>query len=128
YVYTPAAVWNRTVYIGSYDGYFRACDAATGALRWKFSAPSAIHGAPTVINGIVYFSTCGSCGHNGSRGATRGANETFGLDARTGAAGSRRARPSPEARRRAAAAGTGSSRTGGGGRGRGGAAPRARSR
>jgi len=31
--------------------------AATGALRWKFSAPSSIHGAPTVLNGIVYFAT-----------------------------------------------------------------------
>jgi outer membrane protein assembly factor BamB len=84
YVYTAAAVWNRTVYVGSYDGYFRAFDAATGRLRWKYHAASSIHGAPTVIAGIVYFSTCGQCGHNGSRYAELGSNGTYALDARTG--------------------------------------------
>jgi outer membrane protein assembly factor BamB len=84
YVYTGAAVWNRTVYVGSYDGNVSAFDAATGDLRWRYSAPASIHGAPTVLAGLVYFSTCGTCGQNGSRFAKLGPRTTFALDARTG--------------------------------------------
>ena len=46
--------------------------------------PAAVHGAPTVMAGLVYFSTCGFCGQHGSRYAKRGPNGTFALDARTG--------------------------------------------
>ena len=46
--------------------------------------PGSIHGAPTVMDGLVYFATCGTCGQRGSRYAKRGPRATFALDARTG--------------------------------------------
>ena len=46
--------------------------------------PSAVHGAPTVMSGLVYFATCGFCGHAGSRYAKNGPNGTYALNARTG--------------------------------------------
>jgi outer membrane protein assembly factor BamB len=70
YVYSSAAVWNKTIYVGSYDGRFYALDAATGDVRWSFKANDRISGAPTVLAGIVYFATLGE--------------RTYGLDARTG--------------------------------------------
>jgi outer membrane protein assembly factor BamB len=84
YVYTAAAVWRRTAYVGSYDGNVYAFDAATGDLRWKTDLGGSIHGAPTVLTGLVYFSTCGTCGRHGSRYAKLGPRRTFALDARTG--------------------------------------------
>ena len=72
YVYTGAAVYRKTVYVGSYDGNVYAFDAGTGALRWKHEAPASIHGAPSVVGGLVYFATCGTCGHSGSRLRSRG--------------------------------------------------------
>ncbi|MBA2475666.1 MAG: PQQ-like beta-propeller repeat protein [Actinobacteria bacterium] len=84
YVYTAAAVWRRTVYVGSYDGNVYALDAATGDVRWRYESPGSIHGAPTVLSGLVYFSTCGTCGSRGSRYAKRGPRTSFALDARTG--------------------------------------------
>ena len=44
-------------------GSVYALDAATGDVRWRHGAPAAIHGAPTVLDGLVYFATCGTCGH-----------------------------------------------------------------
>ncbi|HSL65188.1 MAG TPA: PQQ-binding-like beta-propeller repeat protein [Gaiellaceae bacterium] len=84
YVYTAAAVWQKTVYVGSYDGNVYAFDAATGDERWRRELPAAIHGAPTILAGRIYFSTCGTCGQRGSRFAKRGPSLTFALDARTG--------------------------------------------
>jgi outer membrane protein assembly factor BamB len=84
YVYTAAAVWRKTVYVGSYDGNVYAFDAATGDERWRRELPAAIHGAPTILAGRIYFSTCGTCGQRGSRYAKRGPNVTVALDARTG--------------------------------------------
>jgi outer membrane protein assembly factor BamB len=84
YVYTGAAVWRKTVYVGSYDGHVYAFDAATGDLRWKHEAASSIHGAPSIVDGLIYFATCGTCGHRGSRYAKQGPRGTFALDARTG--------------------------------------------
>ena len=84
YVYTSPAVWNKTVYVGSYDGNVYAFDAATGDVRWRYDSPGAIHGAPTVMAGLVYFSNCGTCGQNGTRYAEPGPQQTFALDARSG--------------------------------------------
>ena len=53
-------------------------------MKWTYDSPGSIHGAPTVIDGLVYFSTCGTCGHRGSRYAKRGPQTTFALDTRTG--------------------------------------------
>jgi outer membrane protein assembly factor BamB len=70
YIYSSAAVWEKTVFAGSYDKRFYAFDAATGDVRWSFSAGGHISGAPTVMGGLVYFSTL--------------AGRTFALDARNG--------------------------------------------
>ncbi len=78
YVYGAAAVARRTIYVGSYDHRFYALDAGTGEVRWSFDARHPITGAPTVLDGLVYFSTCGSCEANAR------ARRTFALDARTG--------------------------------------------
>ena len=56
--------------VGSYDGSFYSFDAATGDVRWRFPAGGKISGSPSVIDGVVYFSTL-----NG---------KTYGLDARNG--------------------------------------------
>ena len=84
YVYTAAAVWRRTVFVGTWDGTFIALDARTGEPRWRFSAPSGITGAPTVLAGLVYFSTCGRCGAGGLRRVKIGPRATFALNARNG--------------------------------------------
>jgi outer membrane protein assembly factor BamB len=70
WVYSSAAVWDKTVYVGSYDERFYALDAATGDVRWSFKANGRISGSPTVLAGLVYFSTF--------------KQRTYALDARTG--------------------------------------------
>ena len=50
-------------------------------MRWTFDAGAPISGAPTVLNGLVYFSTCGSCS---SYEQNPRARRTFAVDARTG--------------------------------------------
>ena len=71
----------RQPYVGSYDHRFYALSQATGAVRWSFNAGAPISGAPTVLDGLVYFSTCGSCSSYESNAHDR---RTFALDARTG--------------------------------------------
>jgi len=84
YVYTAAAIWRKTVYVGTWDGVFVALDARTGDIRWRYDAPAGITGAPTVLAGLVYFSTCGRCGVGGLRRVKVGPNRTFALNARNG--------------------------------------------
>jgi outer membrane protein assembly factor BamB len=60
-----------TVYIGSYDGYFRAYDAFTGGVGWRHAAGGKIDGSATVVGNVVYYSNLAS-------------NTTAGLDVRTG--------------------------------------------
>ena len=81
YVYSPAALADATAYVGSYDHRLYALSQGTGRTRWKFDAGAPISGAPTVIDGLVYFSTCGSCsGYESNADARR----TFALEATTG--------------------------------------------
>jgi len=81
YVYSPAALSGATAYVGSYDHRLYALAQASGHTRWTFDAGAPISGAPTVIDGFVYFSTCGSCsGYESNPRARR----TFGLEAATG--------------------------------------------
>ena len=75
YVYSSAAVSNRTVYVGSYDHRLHALDAVTGRPRWTFDAGERISGSPSVIGRLVYVCTL-------ARDPDRG--RTFALDARTG--------------------------------------------
>jgi outer membrane protein assembly factor BamB len=76
YVYASPAVavtpgLGPTVYIGSYDGSFYAFDARSGAKRWSYSVGNRISGSATIVRNVVYFSDLG-------------ANQTFGLNVRTG--------------------------------------------
>jgi outer membrane protein assembly factor BamB len=76
YVYASPAVavvpgLGPTVYIGSYDGTFYAFDARSGAKRWSYSVGNRISGSATIVGNVVYFSDLG-------------ANDTFGLNVRTG--------------------------------------------
>jgi hypothetical protein len=86
YVYTAPAVWKSRVYVGTYDGRFRAFDAATGDPVWTWDAPGAIHGAPTVMAGLVYFATTSSglATSKAKRKVKAGTRGIFALDARTG--------------------------------------------
>ena len=81
YVYSPAALAGAIAYIGSYDHRLYALSQATGRTRWTFDAGAPISGAPTVVDGLVYFSTCGSCSSEESNPRAR---RTFALDAATG--------------------------------------------
>ena len=81
FVYSPVALSGGSAYVGSYDHRFYALSQATGAVRWSFNAGAPISGAPTVLDGLVYFSTCGSCSSYESNAHDR---RTFALDARTG--------------------------------------------
>jgi outer membrane protein assembly factor BamB len=81
YVYSPAALSGATAYVGSYDHRLYALSQSTGRTRWTFDAGAPISGAPTVIDGLVYFSTCGSCSSYESNARAR---RTFALDAATG--------------------------------------------
>jgi outer membrane protein assembly factor BamB len=81
YVYSPAALAGATAYVGSYDHRLYALSQATGRIRWTFDAGAPISGAPTVLGGLVYFSTCGSCSSYESNPRAR---RTFAVDARSG--------------------------------------------
>jgi outer membrane protein assembly factor BamB len=76
YVYASPAVTNApgigpTVYEGSYDGTFRALNARSGRVSWKFKAHGRISGSATIIGNVVYF-------------ADLGTHTTYGLGISTG--------------------------------------------
>ena len=81
FVYSPVALHGASAFIGSYDHRFYALSQATGRIRWSFDAGAPISGAPTVLDGLVYFSTCGSCSTYEQNPRAR---RTFALDTRTG--------------------------------------------
>lgn len=78
-----ATVVAGTAYVGSWDGFEYAVDAATGAVKWKtslgtttgggacFPKAAGISSAPTVLNGVVYLGG--------------GDSNWYALDANTGA-------------------------------------------
>jgi outer membrane protein assembly factor BamB len=81
FVYSPVALAGGSAFVGSYDHRLYALSQATGRIRWTFAAGAPISGAPTVLDGLVYFSTCGSCSTYEENPRAR---RTFALDARTG--------------------------------------------
>ncbi len=81
FVYSPVALSGANAFVGSYDHRFYALSQATGRIRWTFDAGAPISGAPTVLDGLVYFSTCGSCSTYESNPRAR---RTFALDTSSG--------------------------------------------
>ena len=84
YIYGAAAVYRRKVFVGTYDGKFYALDAATGDVRWQIDADGAVHAAPTVMTGLVYYAVCSSCGEAAQRAVARGPDATYAVRARDG--------------------------------------------
>jgi outer membrane protein assembly factor BamB len=82
FAYAAAAVAGGRAYVGSYDHRLYALDARTGRILWTAAGPGPVSGAPTVVGGLVYFSTCGSCSSHESNARAR---QTFAVDAATGA-------------------------------------------
>jgi outer membrane protein assembly factor BamB len=84
YIYTAAAAWDEKIYVGTWDGYFSAFDAGTGDLRWRHEATGGISGGPTVMAGLVYYSTFGKFTNTHLRHVKDGPYRTYALNARTG--------------------------------------------
>jgi outer membrane protein assembly factor BamB len=84
YIYAAAGVAKRRVFTGTYDGFVYSLNAATGDVVWRKSAPAAVHGAPTIMNGLAYFSTCSTCGSEASRAVKAGPDSTVAYSIRTG--------------------------------------------
>jgi outer membrane protein assembly factor BamB len=72
------------VYAGTYDGKFYALDAVTGDTRWRREMPSAVHASPVVMGGLVYATTCSSCGSEASRAVKTGKDKSYAFSARNG--------------------------------------------
>jgi outer membrane protein assembly factor BamB len=81
FAYSAAALAFGRAYVGSYDHRLYALDARTGRILWTAAGPGPVSGAPTVLGGLVYFSTCGSCSSYESNARAR---RTFAVDAATG--------------------------------------------
>ena len=84
YIYGAAAVYRRKVFVGTYDGKFYALDAATGDTRWQIDAKGAVHAAPTVMDGLVYYAICSTCGSEAQRAVAGGTDSTYAVRARDG--------------------------------------------
>lgn len=84
YIYGAAAVYGRRVFVGTYDGRFYALDAATGDVRWNIDAKGAVHAAPTVMDGLVYYAVCSTCGSAAQRSVARGLDSTHAVRASDG--------------------------------------------
>jgi outer membrane protein assembly factor BamB len=84
YIYGAAAVYKRKVFVGTYDGKFYALDAATGDTKWQIEAKGAVHAAPTVMDGLVYYAVCSTCGSAAQRTVVRGPDATHAVRARDG--------------------------------------------
>jgi outer membrane protein assembly factor BamB len=81
FVYSAAALAHGRAYVGSYDHHLYALDARSGQVLWRYRAVGPVSGAPTVLRGLVYFSSCGSCSSYESDPAAR---RTFAVDAARG--------------------------------------------
>jgi len=82
FAYSAPALADGRAFVGSYDHRLYALDAQTGRVLWTAAGPGPVSGAPTVLAGLVYFSTCGSCSSYESNPKAR---QTFAVDEATGA-------------------------------------------
>jgi Xaa-Pro aminopeptidase len=60
----------------SASGEFFALDAATGDTVLEIVANGAVHSAPTVMDGLVYYAVCSTCGAEAQRSVARGPDAT----------------------------------------------------
>jgi outer membrane protein assembly factor BamB len=79
YIYGAAAVYRRKVFVGTYDGQFYALNAATGDTVWQIPAGGTVHAAPTVMDGLVYYAICSTCGSAAQRAVAGGTDSTFAV-------------------------------------------------
>lgn len=84
YIYGSAAVHAGRVFIGTYDGNLFALEAATGDVVWRHASPAAVHSSPVVLNALVYYASCSSCGQFARRKVKHGHDGTYALDVRNG--------------------------------------------
>jgi len=84
YIYGAAAVYKRKVFVGTYDGQFYALDAATGDTVWQRNAGGTVHAAATVMDGLVYYAICSTCGSEASRAVAGGTDAVYAVRARDG--------------------------------------------
>jgi outer membrane protein assembly factor BamB len=84
YIYGAAAVYQRKVFVGTYDGKLYALDAATGDTIWDINAGGTVHAAPTVMDGLVYYAICSTCGAEAQRAVAGGTDSTIAVRARNG--------------------------------------------
>lgn len=84
YVYGAAAVYKRKVFVGTYDGQLYALNAATGDTVWQIDAGGTVHAAPTVMDGLVYYAICSTCGSEAQRAAAGGTDAVYAVRARDG--------------------------------------------
>ena len=84
YIYAAAGVAKKRVFTGTYDGFVYSLNAGTGDVVWRKPAPAAVHGSPTIMNGLAYFSTCSTCGSEASRAVKGGPDSTVAYSTRTG--------------------------------------------
>lgn len=84
YVYGAAAVYKRKVFVGTYDGQLYALNAATGDTVWQIDAGGTVHAAPTVMDGLVYYAICSTCGSEAQRAVAGGTDAVYAVRARDG--------------------------------------------
>jgi outer membrane protein assembly factor BamB len=84
YIYGAAAVYKRKVFVGTYDGQFYALDAATGDVVWQKDAGGTVHAAATVMDGLVYYAICSTCGSEAQRAVAGGSDAVYAVRARDG--------------------------------------------
>jgi outer membrane protein assembly factor BamB len=84
YIYGAAAVYKRKVFVGTYDGQFYALDAATGDIIWQKDAGGTVHAAATVMDGLVYYAICSTCGSEAQRAVAGGTDAVYAVRARDG--------------------------------------------
>jgi outer membrane protein assembly factor BamB len=84
YIYGAAAVYKRKVFVGTYDGQFYALDAATGDVVWQKDAGGTVHAAPTVMDGLVYYAICSTCGSEAQRAVAGGTDAVYAVRAKDG--------------------------------------------
>ena len=52
-------------------------------MRWSFNAPAAVHGTPSIIDGVVYFATLSGTHPGAARPIKNGPGVTMGVDIKT---------------------------------------------